>query len=144
MTEQSERSTVVAEARSWLRTPYHHAARVKGAGVDCAMLLAAVYEEAGLFPPVVFETYPRDWMLHRDAERLLDIVTRHAREVPAQTGPGDLVVYRFGRAFAHGAIIIEWPVIIHAVPRAGVILDEVDGAGLGGRARRIFTLWRSR
>lgn len=141
MNEAQQRASVVDEARSWLRTPYHHAARVKGAGVDCALLLAAVYEAAGVIPPVVFEPYPAQWMLHHDAERLLDVVTRHAREVPESTGAGDLVVYRFARAFAHGAIVIDWPVIIHAVQQSGVILDQVDGANLGGRDRRYFTLW---
>jgi cell wall-associated NlpC family hydrolase len=33
----SIRAAVVAEARSWLGTPFHHQGRVKAAGVDCAM-----------------------------------------------------------------------------------------------------------
>ena len=39
----AQRAAVVAEARSWIGTPYHHAADVKGHGVDCAMLLIRVY-----------------------------------------------------------------------------------------------------
>jgi cell wall-associated NlpC family hydrolase len=142
MTEAEERIAVVREARSWIGTPYHHAARVKGVGVDCAMLLAAVYEEAGLVSPILFERYPPGWMLHRDAERLLDAVEARAFPVEEPGAPGDLLVYRYGRAFAHGAIIVEWPVIIHAVQRAGVILDKVDGATLCGRERKLFTLWK--
>ena len=42
------REAVVTEAASWIGTPFHHAARVKGAGVDCLMLLAEVYERAGV------------------------------------------------------------------------------------------------
>lgn len=30
-----QRAAVVAEARSWIGTPYHNCADVKGAGVDC-------------------------------------------------------------------------------------------------------------
>jgi hypothetical protein len=33
----------VQEALTWLGIPYHHHARVKGVGVDCAQLLCAVY-----------------------------------------------------------------------------------------------------
>ena len=79
--EAEQRAAVVAEARRWLGTPYHHAARVRGAGVDCAMLPAAVYRTAGLIPDFTIERYPPDWHLHRDTERYLDIVTRHATEV---------------------------------------------------------------
>jgi cell wall-associated NlpC family hydrolase len=135
------RAAVIAEARAWLGTPYHHAAQVKGAGVDCAMLPAAVYRTAGLIPEFQVAHYPPDWHLHRDTERYLEIVTLHATEVPAPTGPGDFVLYRFGRAFAHGAIILDWPTIVHAVIRVGVVLDRGDAGRLHGRTRRFFTLW---
>ena len=51
--EGAERVAVVAAARSWLGTPYHHAADVKGrkGGVDCAMLLVRVYCDLGLVEP---------------------------------------------------------------------------------------------
>jgi cell wall-associated NlpC family hydrolase len=136
-----QRASVVAEALGWLNTPYHHAARIKGAGVDCAMLPASVYRAAGLIPDFAVDHYPPDWHLHRDAERYLDIVTRHASEVPAPTGAGDFVLYRWGRCFAHGAIVIAWPQIVHAVIHVGVVLDTGDAGRLAGRPRRFFTLW---
>jgi cell wall-associated NlpC family hydrolase len=105
------------------------------------MLPAAVYRAAGLIHEIPTGHYPPDWHLHRDTERYLDIVLRHATEVPAPTGPGDFVLYRFGRAFAHGAIIVDWPTIIHAVIRVGVVLDDGDSGHLAGRPRRFFTLW---
>jgi cell wall-associated NlpC family hydrolase len=146
--ETCTRAAVVAEARRWLRTPYHHAAQVLGAGVDCAMLPAAVYRAAGLIPDVPVGHYPPDWHLHRQngvevAERYLEIVARHAREVPAPTGPGDFVLYRWGRAFAHGAIIVAWPRIIHAAIHVGVTEDDGDSGPLAGRERKFFTLWPS-
>ena len=143
MTEVEQRAAVVAEARSWLATPYHHAARVKGAGVDCAMLPAAVYRTCGLIPPLTVEHYPPDWHLHRDIERYLDVVTSYASEVPGPTGPGDFVLYRWGRCFAHGAIVVDWPMIIHALINIGVTLDRGDAGKLSGRPRRYFTLWGS-
>jgi cell wall-associated NlpC family hydrolase len=66
------RRAVVAEAASWLRTPYHHMGRVKGGGVDCLMLLAEVYEAAGVIPHVEIPFYPPDWHLHRGVERYLE------------------------------------------------------------------------
>ena len=140
-TEVELRERIVAEARSWLGTPYHHAARVKGAGVDCAMLLAAVYEGCDLIAPVAFDRYPPNWMIHRDGERLLDVVATRAHEIEEPGQPGDLVLYRFGRAFAHGAIVIIWPTIIHALQGSGAILDTVDGPQLADRARKVFSLF---
>ena len=62
---------MVAEARTWIKTPWRHMAAIKGAGVDCAMLLAAVYVATGLVKPFDPRPYPMDWMLHRDDERFL-------------------------------------------------------------------------
>jgi len=42
------RALVVTEARTWLNTPFHHQARLKGVGVDCAMLVRAVGEACGV------------------------------------------------------------------------------------------------
>ena len=75
------RAAVLVEAASWLRTPYHHMGRVKGGGTDCLMLLAEVYEAAGVIPHVDIPFYPPDWHLHRGAERYLDGLMRYAREI---------------------------------------------------------------
>ena len=81
------RLAVTEEAVGWLRTPYHHMARVKGVGADCLTLLAEVYEKAGVIPHVEIPFYPPDWNLHRDAERYLEGVMRYAREAPARDNP---------------------------------------------------------
>ncbi|MFD2234833.1 NlpC/P60 family protein [Phaeospirillum tilakii] len=137
--EASQRAAVVAEARSWLGTPYHERGRVKGAGVDCAMLPAEIYAGLGLIGPQDPGYYPPDWHLHRGVERYLAAVERVARLVDAPL-PGDLVMYRFGRAFAHGAIVTGWPTIIHAVKGLGVIESSGDGPEVAGRVRRAYRL----
>jgi len=146
--EQNQRLAVLAEARSWLRTPYHHMGRVKGAGVDCAMLPAEVYAACGLIPVQEVEHYPMDWHLHQTGERYLAQVLRHAHEV-ATPKPGDLVLWRYGRCLAHGAIVLGWPQIIHAVNGLGVLLDDGDSPNIlhrsrqrGQRERRFYSLWK--
>ena len=125
----TERAAVVAEARAWLRTPYHHMGRVKGAGVDCATLLAEVYARAGAVPTGRdSEFYPPDWHLHRDAERYLGFVIEHAREIAGDPLPADIALWRFGRCFSHGAIVIDWPVVIHAYAGKGCILEDASRA----------------
>lgn len=132
------RAAILAEAESWLRTPYHHMGRIKGGGTDCLMLLAEVYAKAGVIPRVAVPFYPPDWNLHREAERYLDGVTRYAREVAAPE-PGDVALFKFGRCFAHGAIVVAWPRLIHAFVRIGVTYGDADRAPLVGRSVKFFS-----
>jgi NlpC/P60 family putative phage cell wall peptidase len=37
------RNTIIAEARSWIGTPYHHQAALKGVGCDCLGLVRGVW-----------------------------------------------------------------------------------------------------
>jgi cell wall-associated NlpC family hydrolase len=123
---------------SWLRTPYHHMGAVKGAGVDCAMLLVRVFQDAGLVPQFDPRPYDMTWHLHRSEERYLGFIVQHADEV-YRPEPGDIVVYKFGRAYAHGAIVIAWPEIIHAHMSAGnVELADGEKGWLFGRPRRYY------
>ncbi len=150
------RARVVAEARSWIGTAYHHMGTIKArrdaagavldrGGVDCATLLACVYADAGVIAPVEVPHYPPDWHLHRSGERYLETVLERAKEIAeSAAGPGDVVLYRFGRAFAHGAILLEqgWPQIVHARSQSGIVHEDRGDLGeLADRPRRFFTLW---
>jgi NlpC/P60 family putative phage cell wall peptidase len=152
--EAAQRATIVAEARTWLGTPYHHAAKIKGVGVDCLTLLIGVYENVGLIPPTTVEHYPIDWNLHRDAERYREGVQRFAHRIPGPPRPGDVVLWQFGRCFSHGAIVIEWPVVIHAHMGSVCRLEDAEAAqwlkwiGEGAREnhgkprpREFYSLW---
>lgn len=134
-----ERQAVVAEALSWEGTPYHPHGRVKGVGCDCAMFPAEVYAAVGLILAIPPQDYPVDWHMHRDQERFLGVVLAHAR-ASTDVNPGDLVLYRWGRTFAHAAIIIAWPTIIHALMGEGVCRADGTAGPLGGRQRLCFTL----
>lgn len=137
------REEVVKEAMSWLKTPYHHQARVKGAGVDCANLPAAVYEEVGLVTHIN-PKYSPQWMLHRDEEQFLEYIEPHAVEFldEGQLKPGDLILWKFGRTFSHSAIVVDYPVIVHAVNGIGVVLGDAEMDSIfKDRPRKFFTLW---
>lgn len=146
----AERAKVVAEAKTWLRTPYHHGAKLKGVGVDCAFFVKEVFETAGLEAPIPVAPYSAQWFLHKDEELYLAAVKDRADEIAEKDAlPADIVLYRFGRCFAHGAIIIDpgFPSIIHAYKQAGMVtLGEGDqgdlawvGAASGTKPReRLF------
>ncbi len=136
------RKIIVDEALSWEGTPYHNHGRVKGVGVDCAMLPACVYEAVGLAPHID-PRYTPDWMMHRDEELYLSFVLPHSREISQElAGPGDLVIWKYGRTYSHSAIIIDLPEVIHAVARGcGVIRGNLDrDSELINRPKRFFTV----
>ncbi len=136
MMTAEQRAHVVREAESWLGTPYHAGARVRGVGVDCAQLLIAVFHGAGVLPALDPAPYPADWYLHRDLERLLLHLAPWATPT-RDPEPGDIVTYRFGRAVAHAGILVAPGAIIHAAHQIGVVRDVVDFAG----AERFAGAW---
>lgn len=134
------RNRIVEEAESWLGTPYHHEGMVKGAGVDCIMILVAVYGKLGLIPPDVDpRPYPNDWHLHRSTERYLNGVLQYAREVE-RPDIGDVVLWKFGRAYSHGGIYVGDGRIIHSYIGRGVVLDDINQAELASRDVKYFSL----
>lgn len=147
MNQTDGRAAIIREARTWIGTRYHDHARVKGAGVDCAQLIAAVYHASGLIEDLHIPYYSPQQFLHSDAEDYLRTVQGFAREIPeAEARPGDVVLYKLGRAFGHGAIIMPpgWPAIIHAHAASRMV---VEGHGLDTmlgvkwRERRFFSHW---
>lgn len=121
------RAAVVAEARTWIGTPYHHRARVKGAGVDCAMILIEVYAACGVIENFDTGDYPGDWMMHRDDERYIGFIAPLAEEYdPAAEPimPGDIVVWRYARTYSHGGIVTVWPKVVHAFAPFGVVSED--------------------
>jgi cell wall-associated NlpC family hydrolase len=147
MNVERERTAVVEEALSWLRTPYHALARIKGVGVDCAQLVIAVYTTAlGIEEPAI-GTYAIDWFLHSPEEKYLEGLAPYAMERKSAelTGePGDIALFRFGRAISHAGIVVEWPLMVHADRHTGrVTLDSLaDGQPYRARLAGVYSLLR--
>lgn len=134
------RELVAKEAETWIRTPFHHEGRVKGAGVDCLMLLAEVYERVGVIPHAEAPHYPPDWHMHKDIERYLGGVTQYAREIEGPPEKGDMALFHFGRTFSHGAIVVEWPRVIHAWWGVQLVVwGDANIIPLKGRKMKFFT-----
>jgi len=122
--EDNIRSLIVQEARSWIGTPYHLGARIKGAGVDCATFILQVMVNVGVFTDSRLELYGSDWFKHTEEERYRMQVLRHAKKIveticyqSIEALPGQIALGRCGisKVLNHGAIITEWPMAVHAV-----------------------------
>jgi cell wall-associated NlpC family hydrolase len=142
----SQRAAVVAAARSWIGTPYHNCADIKGVGVDCGMLLVRVFVDLKLSAPFDPRPYPVDWHLHRSEERYLGFIFDRSAEV-AQPLPGDVMVFRYGRCYSHGGVVTAASPLrfVHAYYQARTVIeDEVArNAVLADPARkpRFFSIW---
>lgn len=146
MSETEQRERVVAEARSWLGTPYRNCADIKRVGVDCGMLIVRVFVDTGLCAPFDPRPYTPDWHLHRSEERYLGFVFDRCSEV-SEPQPGDVIVYKYGRCYSHGGIVTRSNplTIVHALLSAHRVVEEEvahsDELLDPKRAPRIFSYW---
>lgn len=144
MTEKELRAAVIKEALTWEGTPFHDCAMVKGGGVDCLRLLYAPFREVGLIPDIVIPEYSPQWFLNRTENRLIDaILSIGAKEFDGPPEPADVVVVKFGRVYAHSAIVIDWPIIITANPHARkVMINRADIYNVfARRPKKFFSYW---
>jgi hypothetical protein len=147
------RRKVIVEAKTWLHphTAYNHKQSVKGAGADCAMFPLAVYRACGLIPEsFVPPDYSPQWHLHQSEEIYLQTVAplmveykpfQQSRTCSPLPLPADFVIFKFGRTFSHGAIVVEWPIIIHSyIPHGVQLSDALADGQLVGREMKFFEL----
>jgi cell wall-associated NlpC family hydrolase len=104
--EAALRAKVVAEALTWIGTPYVQQGDIKGprGAVDCSMLLVRCWVDAGVFQPFDPRPYPPTWHMHHGDERYLAWMQALSEEV-AQPAPGDVALWRFGKCFSHSGIV---------------------------------------
>lgn len=139
MITQAQRAAVESEALRWEGTPYHHHARIRGVGVDCAQILAAVYEAVGLVPPTDLGQYAPDWHLHRSEEVYLRNVAAYCVRTDTP-GQGDIAVFKYGRCYSHGGILLASGEILHAYIGRGVVRSYPYEEPLQGRDCIYWTL----
>jgi len=122
--QQFSRIDIVTEARTWLGTPYHHQAALKGVGCDCIGLLRGVYE-AFVAPLKVDINYSPHWHFHRTKEVLYSHVRQYAEEIPLESaGLGNVLLFGFGTgSAAHAGIIATVDTIIHAYAEIGKVAE---------------------
>lgn len=156
--ESEQRAAVIAEALTWLGTPFGDCSDVKGPNgcVDCAMLLVRVFVDSGVIPRFdpryteagEYRPYSSQWFMHRDEEVFMNIVRRFSAEVARPPIPGDVILFQVGRCYAHGAILIDEHRIVHAYKMDGkVVISRLAAPRLAflndgrPRPRKVFDMW---
>lgn len=114
---QIDRRAILAEARSWIATPYQHQASAKGAGCDCLGLVRGVWRAVYGREPEIAPPYTPDWAERQGEETLRDAARRHCIEIAKHhAAPGDVLLFRMApRApMKHAAFLTERDTIVHA------------------------------
>lgn len=114
---------VVALARQWIGTPYHHQASLLGVGCDCLGLVRGVFAARHGYPAEEPPPYASDWAESDGRETMLAAAARHLLPCPLDDlVPGRVVVFRLkpGCVAKHVAILATPSTMIHAIENAPV------------------------
>ncbi len=117
------REVIVAEARSWIGTPYQHQASLKGVGCDCLGLVRGIWRAVCGDEPEAVPAYSRDWAEAACFETLALAAGRHMIEIDrAEFLPGDVLLFRWraGLVAKHAAIVAAPDRMAHAHDGASV------------------------
>lgn len=113
------REQVLAVARTWIGTPFHHQGRIKHVGADCVGFLSGVAIESGLYPDTLWDTpeirpfigygrEPSAQLLRQALEIFLDPIPL------AEAQPADVYLMRFNVQPQHVALAASATTIIHS------------------------------
>lgn len=119
------RADIVAAARDWIGTPFHHQGRLKGVGVDCAGLAICVARDLNLIPE---DWNPTGYDRAPDGETLMAYCMEQMTPISqSEMQPGDVVVVRFDNYPQHIGILGDYRhgglSIIHASGNSGAVIE---------------------
>ena len=124
----ADHKRIIAAARSWLGTPYHDQASLRGVGCDCLGSARGVWREVAGEEPFPIPPYSRNWGETCYREVLADGARRMMIEVdPRNVMPSALILFRMrpGAIAKHVGILTTATRFIHAYERLGVIEEPL-------------------
>lgn len=108
---------VLAEAESWIGTPYRHGASARDISCDCLGLVRGIWRTVYGAEPESPGAYAPDWAEAAHGDPLLEAASRHMQcRDGTDPQPGDLIVFRWRSDVAakHLGIMARENRFIHA------------------------------
>jgi hypothetical protein len=85
-------------------------------------------------------SYPLNFGINSSEERLLQGLALFADPIPHPPQPGDIAVWKFWHCYAHTAIVIAWPQMIHAYfPERMVAYGDAARGALAAHPVKFFS-----
>jgi NlpC/P60 family putative phage cell wall peptidase len=125
------RARICAEALTWIGTPFHDLACVKGVGVDCGQLIVGVAKALGVLDPAWdCPPYSPERHLHQREDLMSGLLEAcGCTPVPWEARqPGDVLTFRFGLVVSHAAFLLPGDELVHAVVDQGVVRQPLVGS----------------
>jgi cell wall-associated NlpC family hydrolase len=128
-----------AHAEQWLGTPFAAHAMVRGAGVDCVHLGAALYMACGVFTEFSPPNYSLDAGAHQADSQVVGWLDSHPcfLRFPVPL-PGDCLCFRFGKSEHHIGVLVDGAKFIHALPRRSVMFGSLRESYYAHRLAAIY------
>lgn len=115
---------ILAEARTWLGTPFLHGASLKGKGCDCVGFVVGVWRACGYELPDI-PPYTSDWPYQSGDPLLLQAQRYLTLKEPTAWSAGDVLFFRWRphEPVGHVALASSTSTMIHA--HEGACVTEV-------------------
>jgi NlpC/P60 family putative phage cell wall peptidase len=140
---KNKQEQIITTARTWLGTPFHHQARLKGVGCDCLGLVVGVVDELGLkdrngqslagYDEIAYSKEPDGAYLTQKLTDLLDEVQ--------EPQAGDLALFSVRDNPQHLAILTDYEGtlgMIHAYAPARRVVEHRLDADWNSRLVKVF------
>jgi NlpC/P60 family putative phage cell wall peptidase len=125
---------LVAAARGFLGTPFHHQGRQKGMGLDCIGLVVVALRANG-----ILVRDRMDYGRRPDGVSLIAALQEHGAARVATRQAGDVLLFRFDRQPQHVALATGEGRMIHAYAPVGRVVETEIGASW---QRRLVGIYR--
>lgn len=137
MTNNITSGQIVAQARTWLRTHYHHQGRLKKSvhghgGVDCIGLIIGIIDELGIQDGDGNSLVCADetnYSMYPEQGRLITSIQKHLRPVPTEKmAVGNVLLFKTFRDPQHVGLLTQYPSggpgLIHCNSSAGMVVEQ--------------------
>jgi NlpC/P60 family putative phage cell wall peptidase len=125
------------EARTWVSTPFHWEASLKGIGCDCRGLLTGIARELDRPEAETIEANVVGYTRRIDETALLAGLDRVFARKDGEPEPGDVLAFRIQRKVQHLGVMIDRGRFVHAyspsprqvleTPLSGLWLNRLAG-----------------
>lgn len=117
---------VIAEARRWIGTPYHHQATLRGVGCDCLGLVRGIWRKVVGPEPIAMPNYSPAWDEVSKRDDMANLFAEHLAAADRAPIAGDVILFRMRpEAVAkHCGVMVSASTFVHSHTGRGTV--EID------------------